>query len=282
MKYIAKRKIKDKLMLSLIWGFAAITVGFLVWLLIYIVINGASHLNLKFITDIYNHNKGLYGIKPMIISTLWVVVVTILVATPIGIFSAIYLVEYSKQGKLLNTIRFATECLAGIPSIIYGLFGYIFFVTVLNLGYSILSGSLTLCIMVLPTIIRTTEEALKAVNPAYKEGSLALGATKLYTIFKVILPSAIPGIVTAVILSVGRVVGETAAVIFTVGNVYRIPKSILYSGRTLAVHLYILAKEAISFEQSYATACVLVIIVAILNFLANRLGKRLSKANMGE
>jgi phosphate transport system permease protein len=207
--------------------------------------------------------------------------VTIVTATPIGIFSAIYLVEYSRPGKILNTIRFATECLAGIPSIIYGLFGYIFFVHALNMGYSILAGALTLSIMVLPTIIRTTEEALKAVNPQYKEGSLSLGATRLYTIFKIILPSAIPGILTAVILSIGRVIGETAAVYFTAGMVYRVPKNLMSSVRTLAVHLYLLAKEGISFEQAFATACVLVVLVAVINFIANRLARSFTKTRTG-
>jgi len=199
------------------------------------------------------------------------------ISGPIGICSAIYLVEYSKPGKLIRCIRFATESLAGIPSIIYGLFGYIFFVTALKLRMSILSGSITLSIMILPLIIRTTEEALKAVPNSYREGSLALGATKLTTIAKIIIPSAIQGILTAVILSVGRIVGETAALYLTAGMVTRIPDDIMSSGRSLSVHLYMLAKEGISFEQAFATATILLIIVAIINLIANRLASRIKK-----
>jgi len=276
-----KQRITDKILMFLIWAFAFFTVAVLVWIILYILYNGIGHINRTFISTIYRPGKGLTGIKPMIISTIYLVFLTIAIATPIGVFSAIYLVEYAKDGPLLRIIRFTTETLAGIPSIIYGLFGFIFFVTALRLRYSLLSGALTLSIMVLPSIIRTTEESLKAVPESYKEGSLALGASKLTTIFKVILPSAIPGILTAIILSIGRIVGESAAVIFTAGMSTNVPNSIMDSGRTLTVHLYQLANEGISFEQAFATAAVLVIIVTLINFSANKIASMVKKLVIG-
>lgn len=276
-----KRRIFDKLLLLTAWLCAFIIIAVLVWILAYTVINGIGHINWAFLSTEYKPVRDLNGIYPMIVSTLLIIVLTVAIATPIGICAAIYLVEYSKPGRLVDAIRFATETLAGIPSIIYGLFGFIFFVVALKLKYSILSGALTLCIMVLPTIIRSTEEALKSVPASYREGSLALGASNLETVTRVVLPSAIPGILTAVILSIGRIVGETAAVYLTAGYVPNIPSSIMRSGRTLSVHLYTLAKEGISFNQSYATATVLVIITAIINFIAARFAKSLKKAASG-
>ena len=277
-----KRRIVDGILTAAAWLSAFVTVAILVWILVYIVSKGISHINWTFLTTIYRPVKDMFGILPMIVSTVEIILITLLIAVPIGICSAIYLVEYSKPGRLVNMIRFATETLAGIPSIIYGLFGFIFFVIALQLKYSILSGALTLSIMVLPTVIRSTEEALKSVPDSYREGSLALGASKLKTVFRVVLPTAIPGILTAIILSIGRIVGETAAVYLTAGYVPNIPKSIMHSGRTLSVHLYSLAKEGISFEQAYATATILVIIVALINFIAARSARRLSKATTGE
>lgn len=276
-----RRRISDKILLLLMWLCSLITIAVLAWILAYIVINGISHISWSFLTTIYKPVRGLTGILPMIVSTLMIIALTLVISAPVGICSAIYLVEYSKPGRLVNTIRFATETLAGIPSIIYGLFGFIFFVITLQLRYSILSGALTLSIMVLPTVVRTTEEALKSVPDSYREGSLALGASKLRTVSRVVLPCAIPGILTAVILSIGRIVGETAAVYLTAGYVPNIPSSIMRSGRTLSVHLYTLAKEGISFEQAFATATVLVIIVAIINFIASRAAGKLGKATTG-
>jgi len=203
--------------------------------------------------------------------------VTLVIAMPIGIFSAVYLVEYSRPGFIVNIIRLATENLAGIPSIIYGLFGYVFFKNFLKLGFSLLSGSLTLSVMVLPSVVRITEEALKSVDPMYRDGSMALGATRLYTIIHIVLPCTVPQVLSAVLLSMGRVIGETAAVYFTAGTVYRFPEGIMSSGRTLAVHLYILAKESGNFEEAYATACVLIIITAIIHFAVNRVTRTVSK-----
>jgi phosphate transport system permease protein len=277
-----KKRTADTKLKILIWFFSFITIGIVASILTYIVINGIGYINWEFVSTINKPFDNLNGILPMIVSTLYIILLTVAISTPIGICSAIYLVEYSKPGRLLSIIRFTTETLAGIPSIIYGLFGLLFFNTIMKLGYSLLSGALTLSIMVLPTIIRTTEEALKAVPVSYKEGSLALGATKLRTISKVILPCAIPGILTAVILSIGRIVGETAALIFTSGMVPEIPRSILNSGRTLALHLYYLASTGTSFEQAFATATILILIVVIINLLASSIASGLKRMTMGK
>lgn len=275
---MTKRKIKDIILKTIIWFCGFITIGLLLWLLTYIIVNGISHLSLGFILSEFKGDTR--GIFPMIINTLYIVLLSVIISTPIGVFSAIYLVEYAKPGKIIKTIRFATGTLQGIPSIIYGLFGFIFFVTFMRLGFSLLSGALTLSIMVLPTIIRTTEEALKTVPLSYREGSLALGATKLQTITKVVLPSAIPGILNSMILSIGRIVGETAAVYLTAGMVTRIPQSVMDSGRTLSVHLYLLAKEGLSFEEAYATAAILVATVALINFITSLITKKIKKLSM--
>lgn len=275
------KRFSDKILMFLILLFSIITFGILAWILIYIISKGITSINWEFISTIYRPTADKFGIYPMIISTIYIVIVTVAISTPIGICSAVYLVEYSKPGKILFAIRFATETLAGIPSIIYGLFGLIFFVITLHFKWSILSGALTLSIMVLPTVIRATEEALKAVPDMYREGSLALGATKLITISRIILPCAIPGILTAVILSIGRIVGETAAVFLTAGYVPNIPSSVMKSGRTLSVHLYMLVKEAISFEQAFATAAILIIIVALLNLLASKIAGNIQRITIG-
>ena len=217
------------------------------------------------------------GILPAVAATLQMVAIALLIAAPIGISAAIYLTEYAKQGRITRTIRFATESLSGIPSIIYGLFGMLFFVKTLGWGWSLISGALTASIMILPTIVRSTEETIKSVPREFREGSYGLGATKIRTIFKIILPTASPGILAAMILSIGRVVGETAALILTAGTVLQVPGSIMDSGRTLSVHLYLLAKEGISFEAAFATATVLIITVLIINFSATFLSKKVGK-----
>lgn len=271
---LSRRNLIDNIVKAIIWMSSFLTVGILVWILAYIIKNGMSEINLEYLTTIPKGEEG--GIFPMIITTIYIVLLSVVISTPIGVCSAIYLVEYAKPGRIVRIIRFATESLAGIPSIIFGLFGMIFF-GMFKLGFTVLAASITLSIMVLPTIIRTTEEALKAVPNSYREGSLALGTSKLRTIIKVILPTAIPGIITSVILSIGRIVGETAAVYFTLGTAPRIPSGIKSTGRTLSVHLYLLAKEGISFKKAYAAATILVIIVALINFTANRLAARFSK-----
>jgi len=264
-------KISDFIIKIFIWLFTLIAVGVLILIVGFVLIKGLPYISWNFIVSPDT------GILPMIVTTLIIIPLTLIIAAPIGICSAIYLVEYARPGKIVNLIRFATESLAGIPSIIYGLFGYVFFCLTLGFNYSILSGSLTLSIMVLPTIIRTTEEAIKTVPNSYREGSLALGATKLTTIFKIILPSSISGILTAIILSIGRIVGETAAVIFTLGTVTDMPKNLMSSGRTLATHMYNLAREGTNENAAFATAAVLIIVVALINLSARGVAGQFQK-----
>nr|WP_086937883.1 phosphate ABC transporter permease PstA [Thaumasiovibrio occultus] len=276
------QSIKDKISLAVIWLSASITVGFLLWVVWYILSNGLQYVNWEFVSSNYTAIGESSGIWPMIVSTLYMVLASIGVAAPIGIMTAIYLTEYAKVGsKVVKVVRFCTESLAGIPSIIYGLFGMTFFVVVMGFGYSILSGALTLSILILPVIIRTTEEALMAVPQTYREGSYALGASKIYTIWKVILPSAMPGIVTSVILSIGRVIGESAPVFMTAGMVARIPGSLFDSGRTLTVHLYKLTTELYTvheWHQAYATATVLIVVVLVINMITKLIAARFNTA----
>lgn len=217
------------------------------------------------------------GVSTIILNTIYMVLLTLLFSVPIGVGAAVFFAEYASEGKLIRILRFGTETLAGIPSIIFGLFGFIFFTNYLNLGVGLLSGSLTLTIMILPIIIRTSEEALKTVPLSYREGSLALGATKWQTIRKVVIPAAIPGILTGVILGIGRAVGETAALLFTMGTDYRLADSLSSSARTLSVHLYILVKEGISFERAFATGTLLIILILIINSTANYFIGRMNK-----
>jgi phosphate transport system permease protein len=207
------------------------------------------------------------GILPTLVGTVLLPLMALAIALPLGAGTAIYLSEYTRETRFTRAIRFGTDCLAGIPSIIFGLFGFIFFVTTLRMGWSLLSGGLTLAIMILPTIIRTSEEAIRSVPQSYREVSLSLGATRWETVAKVVLPNALPGIVTGVMLSLGRSIGETAAVIFTAGSSLRMPTSIFDSTRTMAVHFYILAREGISTEKAYGTAAVLVATVLLVNVL---------------
>ena len=272
------RKFKENLFKILLWTSAAITVGILIFILGFIFIKGYKLINIDFLIKDYSAS-GNGGILPMIIATLYTVFISILIATPIGILAAVYLTEYAKQGKIVKTIRFATESLSGIPSIVYGLFGAIFFVSTLKLGYSILAGSLTVSIIILPVIIRTTEEALKAVPVAYKEASLGLGATRFQTIYKVIVPSAIPGIVVGVILSIGRVIGESAAILLTAGTVAKMPEGIMSSARTLTVQSYLVTQEAGDIEQAAAVGIVLIVIILVLNLFAKIISKKFNKAN---
>ncbi|MGA2545884.1 MAG: phosphate ABC transporter permease PstA [Rectinemataceae bacterium] len=211
------------------------------------------------------------GISTIILNTFFMLILTVLMAAPIGVAAAVYLVEYAKQGLLVKILRLGTETLAGIPSIIFGLFGFLFFVTILHFGFGLLSGCLTLMLMILPTIVRTSEEALKSVPGALREGSLALGATKLQTVFRVVVPAAMPGILTGLILGVGRAVGETAALLFTMGSDYKLARGLFSSARALSAHIYLLFAEGISFDRAFSTATVLIVIVLIFNFGARRL-----------
>lgn len=240
-----------------------------------VLLLGIPNIDIDFLTKGPENMGKEGGVLPFIVTTFMLTLLSLLFAAPIGIGGAIFLTEYAGETPLVKLIRFATESLAGIPSIIYGLFGYAFFVVFLGLKYSILSGALTLTFMILPTITRTAEEAILMVPKHYREASLALGATKWQTIRKVVLPAASSGILTGVILGIGRVVGETAAVIYTAGSTLNMPDSFLRPGRTLSVHLYILASEGISKEKMYATAAILIILVFIINTAATKVMKRM-------
>lgn len=272
------RKFKENIQKAVLWISAGITIGILVSILGFIFIKGYKNISIGFLTENYSASGG-GGIFPMIVATLYTVFISIIVATPIGVLAAIYLTEYAKQGSVVKIIRFATESLSGIPSIVYGLFGSIFFVVTLKLGYSLLAGSLTVAIIILPVIIRTTEEALKSVPSSYKEASLGLGATRFQTLYKVIVPSSIPGILVGVILSVGRVVGESAAILLTAGTVAKMPKGIMSSARTLTVQSYLVTQESGNIEQAAAVGIVLIVIILILNILAKLITKKFSKAS---
>ncbi|NEU04014.1 phosphate ABC transporter permease PstA [Clostridium senegalense] len=272
------RKIKGFFLNSLLWLSAILTVIILGVILIFIFTKGIGVINFKLLFSNYS-SDGQGGLLPMIITTLYTVGLSLLVGVPIGILSAIYLQEYAKQGIIVKFIRFSTEVLAGIPSIIYGLFGSIFFVTILKMGYSILAASLTLAIIILPVIIRTTEESLKTVPSFYKEGSLALGATKFQTLYKVVLPAAMPGILSGVILSIGRIIGESAAILLTAGTAVAIPENIMSSARTLTVHAYLVTKEQGDIGLAAAIGIVLIVMVLVLNLLSQFIVKRFTKGN---
>lgn len=263
-------------LLILIGLASIITVASIIFIIIYILVNGIPNLT----TDLFSihYNSKNQSMLPSICNTVFITFLTLLIAVPIGIFSAVYLVEYAKKGsKLVKVIRVTTETLAGIPSIVFGLFGFLAFVIALGWGYSMIAGVLTLVMMVLPTIIRTTEEALLAVPNSYREGSFGLGAGKIRTIFKIIVPTAIPGILSGVILAIGRIVGETAALIYTSGTVAETATSLTDSARTLSVHLYCLLSEGLFTNQAYATAVILLLLVVGINALSNFIAKKLAK-----
>lgn len=270
------RKPGSLIMMALIMLAALITIVSMGYLVVYILVNGIPYVNADLFAWEYNAKN--VSMMPAIINTVIVVIFTLVLAVPIGIAAAIYLVEYAKRGsKLVKVIRITTETLAGIPSIVFGLFGFLAFVIALNWKYSMIAGVLTLVMMVLPTIIRTTEEALMAVPDMYREGSFGLGAGKLRTIFVIVIPVAVPGIVSGVILAVGRIVGESAALIFTAGTFAAVPESIMSSTRTLAVHMYCLLSEGLYTNQAYATAVVLLGIVLIINWLSGMAAKKVGK-----
>lgn len=274
---VRRSRVSEKIFFMLLWAAAIITIVTLVAIIGHVLFNGIRHITIGFLTQEPVDMGREGGIFSIIITTLYLALFSLIIAVPIGVSAAIFLTEYAKEGPVVRIIRFGTEALAGIPSIIYGLFGFVFFVVFLKFRYSIVSGGLTLTLMVLPTIIRTAEEAIKTVPRSYREGSLALGATKWQTIYKVVLPAAVPGIFTGIILAVGRVVGETAAVIYTAGSSLGLPNSIWRPGRTMAVHLYILASEGLSKGNMYATASVLIITVFLINLAAGRLLKAITR-----
>ena len=259
---------------------AVITVSILVYLIAYILIHGVPYLTPELFS--WNYNSDNVSMLPALINTLIMTALSLLISVPLGIGAAIYLVEYSKKGsKLVEVVRITAETLTGIPSIIYGLFGMLFFVTALKWGYSMLAGAATLAIMVLPVIMRTTEEALLCVPDTYREGSFGIGAGRLRTVFCIVLPSAMPGILSGVILAVGRIVGETAALIYTAGTVADVVPDLMASGRTLAVHMYSLSREGMHTNQAYATAVVLLIIVLIINAISTFIAKRFTTGDEG-
>lgn len=273
------RHLGSKILKGLVFLSAGITFTILLLLIGYILVQGIPHLTLDLFSPEYTTDN--QSVIPALINTVIMTVVSLLVAVPVGIFSAIFLVEYSGKGnKFVDIVRMTTETLQGIPSIIYGLFGMLFLVYRLKLDYSILSGALTLAIMILPLIMRTTEEALKSVPDLYREGSFGLGAGKLRTVFRIVLPSAAPGILAGIILAIGRIVGETAALIYTAGTMAKVPSSLLGSGRTLAIHMYLLSTEALYLPQAYATAVVLLVLVIGINAFSNFVANRLTKGNV--
>lgn len=264
----------QKIAKILIWSAALLVIVILLAIMIYILVKGIPEINWQFLTEIPRNMGRSGGIASTIVGTLLVTAVAIIVATPFGVGTAFYLTEYTQEDIVTRIIRFSAESLSGIPSIVYGLFGFIFFVINLKLGWSILSGGLTLAVMILPTIIRTSEEAIRTVPSQYREVSFSLGGTKWQTIIKVVFPSALPGIATGVILGIGRCVAETAAVILTAGSALRMPTSIFSPTRTMAVHFYILAREGISMEKAFGTAALLIMIILLINVVANMLVNR--------
>lgn len=272
---------KDPVSIALricVWAAASLTAISLLYLIGYILWNGIPSLSLDFFSLHYNSEN--VSMLPSVINTAAIMIMALIVAVPLGVCSAIYLVEYAKRGnKLVSIIRVMSETLSGIPSIVYGLFGMIFFVTYLKMGYSLIAGALTVSIMVLPLILRTTEEALMAVPDMYREGCFGLGAGKVRTVFTVVLPAAVPGILAGVILAIGRIVGETAALIYTAGTVADLPGSPLNSGRTLAVHMYALSREGLHTDKAYATALMLLLIVLLINYVTSKLSKKVGVKN---
>lgn len=275
-----RTRISDILLKSLICISALLSILLLLIIVGYVFFRGIRSVNWQFLTTVPSTIKGTFGIAGNIVNTLYLIVLTLLMATPIGVGAAIYLNEYAKPGKLVKLIEFTTETLAGIPSIIFGLFGMVFFGTALGLGYSILTGALTLTIMILPLITRNTQEALKTVPGSYRSGALGIGATKWYMIRTILLPSAMPGIITGVILAVGRIVGESAALLFTAGSGYLLPKGgagffhkILESGGSLTIQMYLCMSKA-QYDEAFAIALVLIVIVLGINLLTKYLSKK--------
>lgn len=271
-----KRSPLSLVLLLLVSVSALLTVLTLLFLIAYILIKGIPYLTPSLFAWEYTTEN--VSLMPALVNTVVMTGLSLLIAVPLGIFAAIYLVEYAKRGnRLVSIVRITAETLTGIPSIVYGLFGMLFFVTACHMSYSLIAGILTVAIMVLPTVLRTTEEALLAVPVSYREGSFGLGAGKLRTVFRIVLPSAIPGILSGVILATGRIAGETAALIYTAGTVAELPNSLLSSGRTLAVHMYVLSQEGLHTDQAFATAVVLLIMVLVINVLSAKVAGRMKR-----
>ena len=271
-----KMNLSEMTMAASTWAAAMVTVGTLIFIVGFILVRGVPHVKASLFSLTYNSEN--VSLMPAMISTVIMTLLSLLTAAPLGIFAAIFLVEYAKSGsRTVGIIRMTTETLSGIPSIVYGLFGLLFFVTFLGWGFSVLAGAFTLAIMILPLIMRSSEEALKAVPDTYREGAFGLGAGKLRTVFRIILPSAMPGILAGIILSIGRIVGETAALIYTAGTVAQIPADPMQSARTLSVHMYALSSEGLYTNEGYATAVVLLLVVVLINTLSAKIAKRIGR-----
>jgi phosphate transport system permease protein len=276
MKKIKNKKPVDRVLSSLVWISAGITFFVLVYLIGYILIKGIPFITPSLFA--LNYNSDNVSLFPALVTTVIMVLMSLCIAVPLGVFTAIYLVEYAKKGnRIVKIVRVTAETLSGIPSIVYALFGSLFFVFYLGWGLSLLSGSFTLAVMILPLIMRTTEESLKSVPDIYREGSFGLGAGRLRTVFRIVLPAAAPGILAGVILAVGRIVGETAALIYTAGTFTDMPKNIFSSGRTLAVHMYQLSGEGLYTGQAHATAVILLVMVIGINALSSFVAKKIAK-----
>ena len=275
--YQKRTRIGDNILKVLIYLAAGVAIALLVGIMGYVFVRGLPQVSWQLLSTVQSSLKGTFGILGNIINTIYIIVITLIIAAPIGIGSAIYLNEYAKPGKLVRTIEFTTEILSGIPSIIFGLFGMVFFGMTLKLGYSVLTGSFTLTLMVLPLITRNTQEALKTVPDSYRSGALGIGATKWYMIRTILLPSAAPGILTGVILSIGRIVGESAALLFTAGSGFQLPKNLFgklfESSGTLTIQLYLSMQKA-KYDQAFGIAVVLLIIVLVINLLTRFLTHR--------
>ena len=278
---IMSPKMSQKIMKGVFWASGILTVLIMVVIIGYILYKGLPVVNMSFIFSNPVDSGKSGGIFPMIVSSLYVTLIAVAVATPLGVGAAVYLSEYAGENNLVKLIRFGAETLASIPSIVYGLFGLAFFVVYLKLGWCVLSGGLILAIMALPTILQVAEVSLEAVPASYREGSLAIGATKWQTVYNVVLPAAVPGITTGVILGLARAISEAAAIMFAVGAALSVPISIFDPARPLPLHLYILATEGISLDNAYGTAAVLVLIVLIITVVTNTLVERYSKKMMG-
>ena len=260
--------ITQRVAVTILWVLAGTTIGVLLFIIGFVLVHGLPHVTWEFLSQSPRSMGREGGILPIILGTLAVTGLAILIAAPVGVVTAVYLTEYTREGRLTAVIRFGADCLAGIPSIIFGLFGFVFFVITLGMGFSIVAGALTLSVMVLPTIIRTSEEAIRAVPLSYRDVSYGLGSTRWQMVTRVVLRSALPGIGTGVVLSLGRSMSETAAVMLTSGAALNLPRSVFDSARTLALHFYILVREGISPEKAWATAAVLVISILGINLVA--------------
>lgn len=266
-----------RLAVATLWGLTGLALLVLFYVLASVLVRGLPHISLRFLFDAPRDMGRAGGIGPLIVGTAWVAVLAIAVAAPLGIAAAAYLVEYQRTRWVQRLIHFGADALAGLPSILFGLFGFVFFVLFLRLGWCVLSGALTLSLMILPTILRTAEEAIRSVPQAYREVSYSLGATRVQTLLRVVLPSALPGILTGIILGIARCLAETAAVLFTVGSALRAPAMPLDSTRTLAVHFYLLVREGRAPQQAYATAALLVLLSLAINSLVALIVHRLVK-----